>query len=87
MIPLAWREIEALRLGDLHGGDAEVSRIEADSRAVGPGDLFVALNAGVDFVGDARARGAATLVPDDQEDALAALASLVRSKRDRKSVV
>ena len=86
MIPLAWREIEALRLGDLHGGGGEVSRIEADSRGVGPGDLFVALNSGVDFVGDARARGAATLVPDDQEAALAALASLVRSKSHARVV-
>jgi len=80
VIPLAWSEIEALRLGDLRGDDGEIGRIEADSREVGSGDLFIALNAGVDFVADARSRGAATLVPDDQEAALAALASLVRSK-------
>ena len=86
VIPLAWSEIEALRLGDLRGDDGEVRRIEADSREVGPGDLFVALNAGVDFVADARARGAATLVPDDQEAALAALASLVRSKSNARVV-
>jgi UDP-N-acetylmuramoyl-tripeptide--D-alanyl-D-alanine ligase len=36
----------------------------------------------VGFVDDARARGAATLVPNDQDGALAALASLVRSKSD-----
>ena len=47
---------------------------------MGPGDLFVALNSGIDHVADARSRGAATLVPDDQHAALAALASLVRSK-------
>jgi UDP-N-acetylmuramoyl-tripeptide--D-alanyl-D-alanine ligase len=57
-----------------------VTGIVADSRVAGPGDLFVALNTGVLYVGDARARGAATLVPDDQEVALAALASLVRSR-------
>ena len=85
MIPLEWSELEALGLGDLQGS-GEVSGIEADSREVGPGDLFVALNSGVDFVGDARARGAATLVPDDQETALAALASLVRSKSDAQVV-
>ena len=58
------------------------SGIRADSRTVGPGDLFVALNSGVEYVGEARSRGAATLVPDDQNAALAALASLVRSKSD-----
>ena len=60
--------------------------IKADSRVVGPGDLFVALNTGVEHVADAAARGAATLVPDDQEAALAALASLVRSKSDARVV-
>ena len=58
MIPLAWSELEELALGDMHGG-GEISGIKGDSREVGPGDLFVALNAGVGFVEDARARGAA----------------------------
>jgi UDP-N-acetylmuramoyl-tripeptide--D-alanyl-D-alanine ligase len=53
---------------------------------VGPGDLFVALNTGVRYVEDARSRGAATLVPDDQEAALAALARLVRGKSDARVV-
>ncbi len=85
MIPLAWSEIEKLGLGTLQGGD-EIIGIEGDSRAVGPGDLFVALNAGVGFVDDALERGAATLVPRDQHAALAALASLVRSKSDARVV-
>jgi UDP-N-acetylmuramoyl-tripeptide--D-alanyl-D-alanine ligase len=82
VIPLAWEEIEALELGRLEGGGdgAVVSRVVADSREAGPGDLFVALNTGVGYVDDARRRGAATLVPADQDAALAALASLVRSK-------
>ena len=82
MIPVAWHEIEELELGRLDGGGpgAQVTGIVADSREVGPGDLFVALNTGVRYVDDARARGAATLVPDDQEAALEALASLVRSR-------
>ncbi len=82
MIPVAWEEIEALALGRLAGAPAsgEITAIEADSREVGPGHLFVALNTGVEHVGDAEARGAATLVPDDQDAALARLASLVRSK-------
>jgi UDP-N-acetylmuramoyl-tripeptide--D-alanyl-D-alanine ligase len=82
VIALAWDEVEALRLGRLEGGapGTSITGIKADSREVDPGDLFVALNTGVRFIGEARARGAATLVPDDQEAALAALASLVRSK-------
>jgi UDP-N-acetylmuramoyl-tripeptide--D-alanyl-D-alanine ligase len=85
VIPLAWSEIEELRLGVLQGG-GEITGIKGDSREVGAGDLFVALNAGVGFVDDALARGAATLVPRDQEAALAALASLVRSKSDAQVV-
>jgi UDP-N-acetylmuramoyl-tripeptide--D-alanyl-D-alanine ligase len=60
--------------------------VVADSRDASPGDLFVALNTGTRYVDDARARGAATLVPDDQETALAVLASLVRSKSEARVV-
>ena len=63
-----------------------ITGIKADSRDVGAGDLFVALNTGVAYVDEAAARGAATLVPDDQEAALAALAALVRSKSDARVV-
>ena len=82
MIPLSWEEVEELGLGPLEGGGAgsTITAIKSDSREVGPGELFVAVNTGVDYVDDARRRGAATLVPDDQETALAALASVVRSK-------
>ena len=71
-----------------HGGcrEARSPAIKADSRLVGPGDLFVALNTGVAHVAEAASRGASTLVPDDQEAALAALASLVRSKSDARVV-
>jgi UDP-N-acetylmuramoyl-tripeptide--D-alanyl-D-alanine ligase len=88
VIPLPWQEIVELELGTLEGfaPGSLVTGISADSREVGPGDLFVALNTGVRFVGEARARGAATLVPHDQETALAALASLVRSKSDAQVV-
>lgn len=85
MIPLSWDEVVALDLGVLDG-DGAITGIEADSRHARAGDLFVALNEGVGFVVDARARGAATLVPADQEAALAALASLVRSKSDARVV-
>ena len=87
MIPLDWEDLDGLRLGRLVGeADARITGIKADSREVRPGDLFVALNTGISFVDDARARGAATLVPDHQEAALAALASLVRSKSDAQVV-
>ena len=89
MIPVAWEEIEGLSLGELErgaSGGAAATGIKADSRVVGPGDLFVALNTGVRHVADAAARGAATLVPKDQEAALAALASLVRAKSDARVV-
>jgi UDP-N-acetylmuramoyl-tripeptide--D-alanyl-D-alanine ligase len=88
VIPLAWREIEPLALGELADAPADgvVRRVHDDSRDARPGDLFVALNTGVRFVDDARAAGAATLVPHDQEAALAALASLVRGRSDAQVV-
>ncbi len=88
MIPLSWDEIVALGLGRLEGGRAgdTIHRIHADSRDAAPRDLFVALNSGLRYVDDARQRGAATLVPDDQDAALASLAALVRSKSDAQVV-
>jgi UDP-N-acetylmuramoyl-tripeptide--D-alanyl-D-alanine ligase len=88
VIPVPFEDVAALGLGRLVGGGpgAIVTGIKADSREVGRGDLFVALNTGVRYVEEARARGAATLVPDDQEAALAALASLVRGKSDAQVV-
>jgi UDP-N-acetylmuramoyl-tripeptide--D-alanyl-D-alanine ligase len=88
VIPVRFEEIEDLDLGKLERGapgDA-VTGIEADSREVASGDLFIALNTGVGYVSDARARGAATLVPRNQEQALAALAALIRSKSTARVV-
>ncbi len=88
MIPIELDVIEALALGELdrNGIEVPITRVTADSRDAGPGDLFVALNAGVEFVDDASGRGAATLVPGDQEAALAALASVVRHRSEAKVV-
>jgi UDP-N-acetylmuramoyl-tripeptide--D-alanyl-D-alanine ligase len=88
VIPLGLDEIVAFGLVRLERGAAgdTVTGVVADSREAGRGDLFVALNTGVRFAEDARARGAATLVPDDQEAALAALAGLVRSKSEARVV-
>jgi UDP-N-acetylmuramoyl-tripeptide--D-alanyl-D-alanine ligase len=85
VISVPINEITELGLGALTG-KGEITAVKADSREVGPGDLFVALNTGVQHVGEARARGAATLVPDDQEAALAAIASHVRAKSDAQVV-
>lgn len=88
MIALSLDEVDALELGVLTRGtaDDEITAVVSDSRLAGPGDLFVALNAGVRFVDEAQARGAFTLLPQDQEAALAALARLVRSKSEARVV-
>jgi len=88
VIPLAWSEVEALELGDLRGrpADGVLRRVHDDSRAAAPGDLFVALNTGVRYVDQAHAAGAATLVPRDQEAALATLARRVRDRSDAQVV-
>jgi hypothetical protein len=57
-----------------------VTGVEIDSRRVSPGDLFVAVSGGEAYVDDALAHGAAaTLVPDDDFAALAAIGSAVRA--------
>jgi UDP-N-acetylmuramoyl-tripeptide--D-alanyl-D-alanine ligase len=61
--------------------------VQVDSRRVAPGDLFVALHGGEPYLDDARARGAAaTLVPDDDFAALAALGRAVRDRSDARVV-
>jgi UDP-N-acetylmuramoyl-tripeptide--D-alanyl-D-alanine ligase len=80
---------EVAPLGELRvrPGAEAVTGVKIDSRAIEPGDLFVAVNRGVDYLGDARAHGAAaTLVPHDAFAALAALGSSVRG-RSAASVV
>ena len=88
MIPIPFAEVRALGLGQLEGEPpgGVVTRIHDDSREARPGDLFVAVNSGVQYVADALAHGAAALAPDDQNSALAALASLVRSRSDARVV-
>ena len=79
MIPIQVEELENLGLGELRGS-GELTGLHIDSRRVGPGDLFVAIRGGRDFVEDARARGAATLVPNDEFDAMAALGQILRGR-------
>ena len=61
--------------------------VQIDSRRVSAGDLFVALGAGVAYLDDARARGAAaTLVPVDGFAAMAAIGRAVRERSDARVV-
>ncbi len=85
------RDVQAITLGELlrdvgdvaatiHGDAAVVVRgISADSRTVQPGDLFVALPGtrtdGLQYVADARARGAVAVAAQHGDAAVAATAS------------
>ena len=83
MIPLRLDDVETLTEGRLEvaPGAREVTGVHIDSRRVAPGDLFVAVGRGAEFVGDALARGAAaTLVPVEPFAAFAALGSAVRDR-------
>jgi UDP-N-acetylmuramoyl-tripeptide--D-alanyl-D-alanine ligase len=82
MIPLTLDEIRVLQAGELVAaeGAERVSGIVIDSRTAGPGDLFVPVGRGREFVGEAAARGASVLVPEDAFAALAALAAAVRAR-------
>ena len=79
MIPIAIDELEALGLGEL-SGSGDVTGLTIDSRRVRPGDLFVAIRGGREFVEEARNRGAATLVPGDEFEAMAVLGQIVRGR-------
>ncbi|HSX23104.1 MAG TPA: Mur ligase family protein, partial [Gaiellaceae bacterium] len=85
MIPLPLTELGAL--GRLEGDADVVTGVEVDSRRIRPGDLFVAVGTGSAYLDDARKHGAAaTLVPDDEFAALAAIGRAVRKKSDARVV-
>ena len=89
MIPLRLEEVETLTEGRLEAapGAREVTGVQVDSRRVAPGDLFVAVGRGAEFVEDALARGAAaTLVPEEPFAAFAALGSAVRDRTSARVV-
>ena len=83
MIPIPLDELRGL--GELDG-EGDATGLTIDSRTASPGDLFVAVRGGRDFVSAARERGAATLVPKDEHAALAAIGRELRS-RSRARVV
>jgi UDP-N-acetylmuramoyl-tripeptide--D-alanyl-D-alanine ligase len=78
--------LELSLLDDLGEVDARADRltgVQVDSRRIQPGDLFVAVGRGAEFLRDALEHGAAaTLVP---HDAFGALARIGRAVRDRSS--
>jgi UDP-N-acetylmuramoyl-tripeptide--D-alanyl-D-alanine ligase len=89
VIPLRLDDVEKLVAGRLEGADGadEISGVQVDSRRVQPGDLFVAVGRGDEFLADARERGAAaTLVPDEPFAAFAALGTAVRDRSDARVV-
>jgi UDP-N-acetylmuramoyl-tripeptide--D-alanyl-D-alanine ligase len=89
MIELTLDEVAALAPGHLRRaeGAERVSGVRIDSRRIEPGDLFVAVGRGVEYVDEALGAGAAAaLVPDDAFTALAALAKEVRSRSSAKVV-
>jgi UDP-N-acetylmuramoyl-tripeptide--D-alanyl-D-alanine ligase len=86
VIPIPLTALPPGRL-DAAPGAREITGVTIDSRLVEPGDLFVAVGRGVEFLEEARARGAAaTLVPDDAFAAMAALGAAVRDRSDARVV-
>ena len=89
MIPIALDEIEGLAPGRLERsrGAERVTGVSIDSRRIEPGDLFVAVGGGVDFVKPALEAGAAAaLIPEDAFGALGALGRTVRERSSAKVV-
>ena len=79
MIPLPVEELRGL--GRLEATADEVTGVQIDSQRIRAGDLFVAVGRGAEFLEDARTRGAAaTLVPDDEFAAMAAIGLAVRRR-------
>jgi len=80
VIALSLEDVRELVAGELDGA-GPITGVQIDSRRVRPGDLFVAVGRGAEYLADARAAGAAaTLVPDSAEASLAALGGAVRAR-------
>jgi UDP-N-acetylmuramoyl-tripeptide--D-alanyl-D-alanine ligase len=84
---IALRIDELPPLGELDARADVFTGVQVDSRRIRPGDLFVAVGRGIDYLDEARASGAAaTLVPEHPFGAFAALGSLVRDRSSAKIV-
>lgn len=87
MIPLPISAIAPLGSIEVLDHSEEVTGVQIDSQRIRPGDLFVAVGRGGDYLDDARARGAAaTLVPDDAFAAMAAIGLAVRNRSSAEVV-
>jgi UDP-N-acetylmuramoyl-tripeptide--D-alanyl-D-alanine ligase len=85
VIPLPLSELEPL--GHVVGTADVVRGVHVDSRRVGEGELFVAVNdAARAFVPQALERGGLALVPHDPHAALAAIGGAVRSRSNARVV-
>ncbi len=87
MIPLRLDELAPQLRRKLEADADVVTGVKIDSRLIEPGDLFVAVGRGAEFLDDARTRGAAaTLVPQNAFEAMAALGGAVRARSDARVV-
>jgi UDP-N-acetylmuramoyl-tripeptide--D-alanyl-D-alanine ligase len=87
VIPLRLDELAPELRGTLDAHADVVTGVKIDSRLVEPGDLFVAVGRGAEFVDEARSSGAAaTLVPKDAVKAMAVLGGAVRERSDARIV-
>ena len=86
MIPISVRALATLGLGELNSVSDEITGLQIDSRLVRPGDLFVAIRGGREFIDAARDRGAATLVPTDEFAAMAILGEVLRASSNARFV-
>jgi UDP-N-acetylmuramoyl-tripeptide--D-alanyl-D-alanine ligase len=85
VIPIETRHLDGFGLVAASAGT--FTGVQVDSRRIAPGDLFVAVRRGADFLQDAASRGAAaTLVPTDPFGALAEIARLVRARSSARIV-
>jgi UDP-N-acetylmuramoyl-tripeptide--D-alanyl-D-alanine ligase len=85
MIPLPISLLAGL--GQVQARGDHFTGVQVDSRRIVPGDLFVAVGRGSEFVGDALGQGAAAaLVPDDAFAALAAIGRAVRARTHARVV-
>ena len=85
MIPLETALLE--QLGGVESRADTFTGVQVDSRRIVPGDLFVAVGRGSDFLDDALERGAAaTLLPDDAFAALARIGGEVRQRSNARVV-
>jgi UDP-N-acetylmuramoyl-tripeptide--D-alanyl-D-alanine ligase len=85
VIPLETALLE--QLGRVESRADTFTGVQVDSRRIVPGDLFVAVGRGSDFLDDALERGAAaTLLPDDAFAALARIGGEVRQRSNARVV-